>query len=75
VAILRRRGVGWAGRCPDPAHARRIVEEHRLMRRHELARLFPEATIVGERIGGLTKSWTAYGGFPQSQLHPQTEGH
>jgi methyltransferase family protein len=63
VAILRRRGVGWAGRCPDPDHARRVVEEHRLMRRRELARLFPDARIVGERFGGLVKSWTAVGTF------------
>jgi hypothetical protein len=63
VAILRRRGVGWAGRCPDPQRAREVVQEHRLMRRAELARLFPDAVIMGERIGGLTKSWTALGGF------------
>jgi hypothetical protein len=63
VAILQRRGVGWAGRCPDPAHARAVVEEHRLMRRSELQRLFPDAQIVGERIGGLVKSWTAIHGF------------
>jgi hypothetical protein len=62
VAILRRRGVGWAGRCPDADFARKVVEEHRLMRRHELARLFPDARIVGERFGGLVKSWTAVGG-------------
>lgn len=64
VAILRRRGVGWAGRCQDPDFARRIVREHRLMRRKELARLFPGATILGERFGGLVKSWTAIDGFP-----------
>jgi hypothetical protein len=64
VAILQRRGVGWAGRCPDPEHARAIVKEHRLMRRRELARLFPEASIVPERMGGLVKSWTAIAGFP-----------
>jgi hypothetical protein len=64
VAILRRRGVGWAGRCEDPEVARRVVNEHRLMRRGELARLFPEATMVAERFGGLVKSWTAVGGFP-----------
>jgi hypothetical protein len=64
VAILRRRGVGWAGRCPDPEKARAIVQEHRLMRRRELARLFPGADIVPERFGGLVKSWTAIGGFP-----------
>jgi hypothetical protein len=61
VAVLRRRGVGWAGRCPEPAFARRIIEEHRLMRRQELARLFPDAEIVGERVGGLVKAWTAVG--------------
>jgi hypothetical protein len=66
VAILRRRGVGWAGRCPDPEFARRVVEEHRLMRRRELARLFPDARIVGERFGGLVKSWTAVGTVAQS---------
>jgi methyltransferase family protein len=64
VQILRRRGVGWAGRCEDPEFARRIVREHRLMRRGELARLFPGASLVGERFGGLVKSWTALGGFP-----------
>jgi Methyltransferase domain len=61
VAILRRRGVGWAGRCPDADFARKVVEEHRLMRRGELARLFPDARIVAERFGGLVKSWTAVG--------------
>jgi hypothetical protein len=64
VEILRRRGVGWAGRCEDPEVARAIVREHRLMRRSELGRLFPGAELVGERFGGLVKSWTALGGFP-----------
>jgi hypothetical protein len=68
VTILQRRGVGWAGRCPDPEHARAIVREHRLMRRAELARLFPDAVIVGERFGGMTKSWTALGGFARERL-------
>jgi hypothetical protein len=66
VAILRRRGVGWAGRCPDPEFARKVVEEHRLMRRRELARLFPDARIIGERFGGLVKSWTAVGTLAQN---------
>jgi hypothetical protein len=64
VAVLRRRPVGWMGRCPDPEVARRIVTEVRLLRRRELASLFPEASIVGERFGGLVKSWTAIAGFP-----------
>ncbi|MDA0168662.1 class I SAM-dependent methyltransferase [Solirubrobacter taibaiensis] len=64
IAILQRRGVGWAGRCEDREFARQIVQEHRLMRRKELQRLFPGATIVGERVAGLTKSLTAIHGFP-----------
>jgi hypothetical protein len=64
VAVLRRRGVGWMGRCEDPEDARRAVREVRLMRRSELARLFPDSIIVPERFGGLVKSWIALGGFP-----------
>jgi hypothetical protein len=64
IKILQRRGVGWAGRCPDEEKARAIVQEHRLMRRRELAKLFPGADLVPERFGGFVKSWTAIGGFP-----------
>ena len=64
VAVLTRRGVGWAGRCPDPAFAREIVQQHRLMRRGELRRLFPRSSIVPERFCGLVKSWIAIRGFP-----------
>jgi hypothetical protein len=63
VEILTRRGVGWAGRCDDRAHAERVVREHRLMRRAELAQLFPDAMLVAERFGGLVKSWTAVRGL------------
>ncbi len=64
VAILTRRGVGWAGRCPDPDYAREIVQQHRLMRRGELQRLFPYSHIVPERFCGMVKSWVAHRGFP-----------
>jgi Methyltransferase domain len=63
VSILTRRGVGWAGRCPDPSFAREIVQQHRLMKRRELQRLFPASRIVPERFGGLVKSWIALKGF------------
>jgi hypothetical protein len=63
VAILRRRAVGWNGRCPDVEKARSVVREHRLMRRSELASLFPGARIEPERVGGLVKSWTALHGL------------
>jgi hypothetical protein len=74
VAIVRRRPVGWMGRCPDPEVARRIVSEVRLLRRGELASLFPEASIVAERFGGLVKSWTAIAGFPAGPVRP-AEAH
>ena len=67
VAVLRRRGVGWMGRCPDPDFARRVVSEVRLMRRRELRGMFPEAAIVPERFGGVVKSWTCVAGFPQAE--------
>jgi hypothetical protein len=43
------------------------VSEVRLMRRRELDSLFPGATLVPERFGGLVKSWTAIAGFPAAQ--------
>ena len=64
VSILTRRGVGWAGRCPDPDFAREIVQQHRLMKRGELQRLFPDSQIVPERLCGMVKSWVAHRGFP-----------
>ena len=33
------------------------------MRRSELKALFPEATLVPERVAGLVKSWTAVYGL------------
>lgn len=63
VAILTRHSVGWAGRTPDAGEALEVIRETRLMRRRELAGLFPGADLVPERIGGLVKSWTAVGGF------------
>jgi hypothetical protein len=64
VRLLLRTSVGWVDRCPDAESAREIVRQIRLMRRKELARLFPEARIVPERYGGLVKSWIAIAGFP-----------
>jgi SAM-dependent methyltransferase len=63
VAVLQRRAVGWNGRCPDVEKARAVVTEHRLMRRSELSRLFPDARIESERVGGLVKSFTAVRGL------------
>lgn len=63
VEILRRHRVGQMGRTPDREHAEQLVREVRLMRRHELADLFPGSRLIPERVGGLVKSWTAAFGF------------
>lgn len=64
VAVIRRRACGWRGPCPDPEDARRTVREIRLLSGAALRRMFPGATIHRERVGPLTKSFVAYGGFP-----------
>lgn len=58
VEILTRRDMGWADRSPR-RQAELLVEEIRLLRRRELVRLFPDAILLPERVGGLVKSWTA----------------
>jgi hypothetical protein len=63
VRILLRTRVGWVDRCASPEAARDIVEQIRLLRRKEVARLFPEAQIVPERFFGVVKSWIAIAGF------------
>ena len=63
VTIIRRWRCGWRGPCSDPARARQLVEEVRLMRRRELKTLFPDAMILSEKFCGLTKSWIVVGGF------------
>jgi Methyltransferase domain len=57
VALLRRRRWGWRGPCPDPVEAEALVGEVRLMRGTELRRLFPDATLVKERLGPFVKSF------------------
>jgi hypothetical protein len=66
VAIIRRRRCGWRGPCPDLHEAERAVREVRLLRRRELGAMFPGATILPERIAGLTKSYVVYDGFPSA---------
>lgn len=64
VEIIRRRTCGWRGPVPDRGAAEQAVREIRLLRRSELARLFPGATIVPERVANLTKSFIVHAGFP-----------
>lgn len=59
IALLRRRRWGWRGPCPDPEVASAYVREVRLMRRGEIRRLFPDATLKEERFGPFVKSFVA----------------
>lgn len=68
VALIRRRRCGWRGPCPDPRAARALVDEVRLLTQRELRALFPAATLVPERIAGLTKSWIVHEGFIAQSL-------
>jgi hypothetical protein len=68
IAMIQRWRCGWRGPCPDPVQARKLVEELRLLSKHELETIFPGATLVPERFGGLVKSWTVIGGFPSNGL-------
>lgn len=70
MAVLQRRTCGWQRQRPDPARAWRDVNEVRLLTKSELRQLFPNSTIVGERLFGLNKSWMCYDGFPCAQTHP-----
>jgi hypothetical protein len=65
VSLIRRWRCGWRGPCADVAKARELVQELRLLTRGELRAMFPGATLIPERLGGLVKSWTVIGGFPR----------
>lgn len=63
VALIRRKKFGWTEPIPDPVRAREVIREIRLLTGAEMRRLFPAATIMPERFGGLVKSWVAHHGF------------
>ena len=64
IGMLRRYRMGWRGPCPEPADARRAVEEIRLLRKRELGELFPGGRILAERFLGWPKSWVVVEGLP-----------
>jgi len=62
--VVFRLRPGWYGAgVRSRGEAREAVDSIRLLRRWELARLFPEARIGVERLVGLPKSYVAYGGW------------
>lgn len=61
--LVHRFDVGWYRRIPELAAARAEVDSIRLLTRRKFAALFPGAQIHSEKLGGLTKSFVAYGGW------------
>ena len=57
--LLKRTKVGWWPRRRDPVRARAEVEQIRLLSFSEMKHLFPEAQIVREKFGPLTKALLA----------------
>lgn len=69
ISMLVKKRCGWAGPYEDRETARKIVEEVRLMKAHELRALFPRAKLVAERFCGFAKPWTAINGFAGSAFN------
>lgn len=60
VFLLRHLNLGWYGEIADKAEAARTANSVRLLKKRELARLFPEATILSEKFCGLVISLIVY---------------
>jgi len=61
--MVHRFDVGWYKRIPDLAAAREEVDSIQLLTLRRFSALFPGATIHVEKLGGLAKSFVAYGGW------------
>ncbi len=67
--LIQRYQLGCMPKLEDAAAARQLAEETRLVKRDEMARLFPDAELREERILGLTKSFIA---LKHRSAHPVT---
>ena len=65
IKLLMSRRCGQRGPIADREEAESMVREIRLLRGHEIRKLFPTATIYKERFFGLVKSWVAHEGFTE----------
>jgi hypothetical protein len=65
VYLLTHLSLGWCGKITDPEEARRAADSVKLLDQQTFHALFPTAAIWEERFLGLTKSFVAYGGFPE----------
>ena len=60
--LLRHFALGWGERVRDREESRRVAQSARLLTRRELLAMFPDGQLARERVAGLTKSFSVYGG-------------
>ncbi len=63
VWLLMHIALDWGGKASNRDHALQLANSVELLPRSEFVAMFPEAEIYDEKVFGLTKSFTAYGGF------------
>jgi 2-polyprenyl-3-methyl-5-hydroxy-6-metoxy-1,4-benzoquinol methylase len=67
VFLLRHFRIGWHGPTRDLQKAKKTATSIRLLKKSELARLFPDGQIVEERFLGLVKSFIVFKSYvPQA---------
>jgi hypothetical protein len=71
VFLLTRFELGWYHKQADADSAKAIIDSTRLLSRHELKRLFPDADIVSERVAGFAKSLIAIRRSPPATAAPR----
>ncbi|MCU0276568.1 MAG: class I SAM-dependent methyltransferase [Acidobacteria bacterium] len=59
IFLIRKFSLGFVAKKPSREDALRTVSEYRLLTKSEMKILFPEATILLEKIVGFTKSYIA----------------
>jgi len=61
--LLRNFALDWGGRAATPERAIQLARGIELLSLGEFSAMFPDAAIYRERVLGLTKSFTVYGGW------------
>ncbi len=61
VFMIRHFSLGWCRRIPEKEGATKAAKSVRLLRRREIANLFPDGKIRDEKLFGMTSSFIVYG--------------
>lgn len=61
VFMIRHFSLGWYPRIPEKEEATKAAKSIRLLRRREVADLFPDGKIRDEKLFGMTSSFIVYG--------------